>query len=223
MCACWQSFFPRRHRSGRVGFDRGANLHYDGSNDATRLSARAAMVDHPTGNPLTRQARHMAVVAHGEQSYGPHPYERHLMQVVRNVWRFWEGDEALLTTLECAAWLHDTLEDTSVTLASVRQRFGDAVADIVELVTDAPGEEREQRHRRTYPLMRTNALAVFIKVCDRIANVEASLDTRPASMAKYEREYPYFRATLRQPGEYDRAWRYLDFLFADAPALPIGE
>lgn len=181
------------------------------------------MVEHPTGHSLARHARRMAVAAHGEQSYGPHPYERHLMQVVRNVWRFWEGDEALLGTLECAAWLHDTLEDTSVTPAAVRQRFGDAIADIVELVTDAPGEEREQRHRRTYPLMRTNALAVFIKLCDRIANVEASLDTKPESMAKYEREYPYFRATLRRPGEYERVWRYLDFLFADAPSLPTGE
>jgi (p)ppGpp synthase/HD superfamily hydrolase len=181
------------------------------------------MVEHIKEHPLTRKARRLAVVAHGEQNYGPHPYERHLMQVVRNVWRFWEGDEELLPTLECSAWLHDTLEDTAVDVSTVRERFGDTIADIVELVTDAAGEDQEQRHRNTYPLMRANALAVFVKLCDRIANVEASLDTKPDSMSKYGREYPYFRDTLHRPGEYDRVWRYLDFLFADAPSLPSGE
>jgi guanosine-3',5'-bis(diphosphate) 3'-pyrophosphohydrolase len=61
------------------------------------------------------------------------PYINHLIKVTNTLIQIGrETDETLLS----AAILHDAIEDTEATHASIAARFGTAVADIVEELTD---------------------------------------------------------------------------------------
>ena len=60
------------------------------------------------------------------RKYTNEPYIVHpakVAEIVSNV----TDDENMI----CAAWLHDVVEDTPVTLADVRDKFGDDVAHLV--------------------------------------------------------------------------------------------
>lgn len=123
-------------------------------------------------------ARNFAALAHGSQLYGDQPYIVHLQAVARELrslmvrapgLRFYDRDLA-----ECAAYLHDVLEDTSTTRGELEAAFGPDVADLVHAVTDEPGRNRKERKAKTYPKIRAcGPLAVALKLADRIANVRA--------------------------------------------------
>jgi (p)ppGpp synthase/HD superfamily hydrolase len=75
-----------------------------------------------------------------------------------------------------AAYLHDVVEDTPVTLADIRLAFGDVVADLVDWLTDVsrPGDGN-RRTRRGIDLMHTAQAppeAKTIKLADLIDNSE---------------------------------------------------
>ncbi|MBA3050486.1 MAG: GTP pyrophosphokinase, partial [Brevundimonas sp.] len=64
------------------------------------------------------RARSFAIIAHGDQIYGEdQPYERHLEAVV-DVIGGWTDDPELIS----AAWLHDTLEDTTTRFAELADK-----------------------------------------------------------------------------------------------------
>ncbi len=72
-----------------------------------------------------------------------------------------------------AALLHDVVEDTPVSLAEVRREFGDAVAGLVEAVSEpdksAPWEERK---RHTIAALRDAPLPVKLLACaDKLHNI----------------------------------------------------
>lgn len=95
-------------------------------------------------------------------------------------------DEAHLA----AALLHDTVEDTSVTLELVSERFGSRVAELVgEVTRDEPSDEEtagmskdEIWELRTGMLMeeigRMSGEARMIKLADRLSNIRESKRTR---------------------------------------------
>ena len=71
--------------------------------------------------PDEDRARAFAVAAHGDQRYGSDPYVVHLSAVRQVLEDFgYDGDFAL------AAWLHDTVEDTEVTVVQLEREFGAA-------------------------------------------------------------------------------------------------
>jgi (p)ppGpp synthase/HD superfamily hydrolase len=72
------------------------------------------------------RARAFAIAAHGNQRYGEQPYEVHLAAVRQVLFDFGHGGE-----LAIAAWLHDTVEDTDVTVEQIELEFGSAVAALV--------------------------------------------------------------------------------------------
>src|ERR1035437_6863524 len=84
------------------------------------------------------RARVFALLAHGDQRYGAHPYSYHLDAVA-------DICEPYGESVQCAAYLHDVVEDTGVGLASIREEFGDLVAACVGLLTDAAGGTRAER------------------------------------------------------------------------------
>lgn len=154
-------------------------------------------------------ARSFAVVAHGDQMYGHSPYVVHLDQVHFNARKFGAVNAVLV-----AAYLHDVVEDTEVTLTIVNGLFGVEVMRLVAAVTDEPGRTRMERHTNTYPKTRAAGLdAIFLKLCDRIANVQASIGTDKMSMYRGEVAVSFEQA-LRRPREMDRPWVYLDGLNA---------
>ena len=91
------------------------------------------------------KAMMFACGVHGLQrrKYTNNPYEDHLAEVA--------GIVATVAPLDLAdlmvsvAWLHDCVEDQSVTVTHLRAEFGDAVADGVRLLSDLEKGNRAER------------------------------------------------------------------------------
>lgn len=158
---------------------------------------------------MIQYARKFALQAHGDQTYGTHPYVIHLEHVQDVLTRF--GYES--ADLQIAAWLHDILEDTAVTQDMLTQEFTASLADIVLRVTDEEGATRSERKAKTYPKIKGHQQATIIKLCDRIANTEASLKNNPDKLALYTQEYRDFRTQLYVAGMADALWDYLDQIY----------
>ena len=76
--------------------------------------------------------------------------------------------------LLASAVLHDVLEDTPTTPAEIERRFGPAVRQLVEEVTDPPAANTEERRQRQVArLNNASAEARQIRLADKIANVRA--------------------------------------------------
>ena len=73
---------------------------------------------------LIGRARALALSAHGDQRYGAEPYRVHLEHVEEVVRRYPHS-----AAMRAAAWLHDAVEDTSLTLDEVTAAVGAEVAD----------------------------------------------------------------------------------------------
>lgn len=166
-------------------------------------------------------AREFALRAHGPQKYGTgEPYSVHLEEVVANVRRFADlfspGD---LETLVAAAWLHDTVEDTSTTIEEVRETFGPEVAAVVSAVSNNPCLHGRELHLDTYAKIRsTGRLAVALKLADRLANVRHSA---PGDhfWTRYLADWPTFRETLySEADKLGPMWSALEWLFVERGA-----
>jgi guanosine-3',5'-bis(diphosphate) 3'-pyrophosphohydrolase len=154
-----------------------------------------------TINPkrLLESARALAIASHGEQVYADEPYVHHLEEVVRVLVRNGAdpGIPAHLDVL-CAAWLHDTLEDTDLEPSRIESAFGSKVLEIVQAVTDQPGSSRHERHLATYPRIAELEAAVCVKLADRMANIERSSLLAGRMLRKYLDENTYFVQTLER-------------------------
>jgi guanosine-3',5'-bis(diphosphate) 3'-pyrophosphohydrolase len=165
----------------------------------TRDTIQAVMSKVPTPKQTLESARALAVASHGEQLYADEPYERHLEEVVR-VLVSNGADPGIPAHLDvlCAAWLHDTLEDTDLDPAIIEAEFGMKVLEIVQAVTDQPGTNRHERHRATYPRIAELEPAVCVKLADRIATIERSSRLAGRMLRKCLVEHAYFVETLEQ-------------------------
>lgn len=160
---------------------------------------------------LVSAAISLAVRAHHGQTYADKPYVGHLASVVNNLHLFGIQSEPMIA----AAWLHDSVEDTSVTIEDVKRTCGNAVAELVYAVTNEPGKNRKERNARTYPKILAVPGAVAIKLADRIANVESCWATRDSKLFMYQREYRDFRNALREDNPefaVGSMWDHLDEL-----------
>jgi GTP diphosphokinase / guanosine-3',5'-bis(diphosphate) 3'-diphosphatase len=78
----------------------------------------------------------------------------------------------------CAALLHDTVEDTSASLAEVEEAFGDEIAGLVDGVTKLTGltfqsrdEAQAENYRKMMVAMATDIRVILIKLADRLHNM----------------------------------------------------
>jgi GTP pyrophosphokinase len=78
----------------------------------------------------------------------------------------------------CAALLHDTVEDTSASLAEVRHQFGDEIANVVDGVTKLTGitfqsrdEAQAENYRKMMVAMANDVRVILIKLADRLHNM----------------------------------------------------
>jgi (p)ppGpp synthase/HD superfamily hydrolase len=170
--------------------------------------------------------RDFAIKAHGDQRYGNQPYVTHLNQVVDYYYEFascianpfsdeGEGYHIIAYIMETAAWLHDTLEDTEVTYEEIREQFGTDAANLVLAVTDEDGKNRKERKAKTLPKIRAYGyLAVAIKLCDRIANIQYCINSNNRGLMKmYKKEHASFKQALyREDDCLDAIWDHLDEL-----------
>jgi guanosine-3',5'-bis(diphosphate) 3'-pyrophosphohydrolase len=92
----------------------------------------------------------------------------HLKDVVKNLKKMKIIDKDTI----CAAWLHDTIEDTDTDFDSIKNRFGKNVADIVVSVTKdnrLPRKQREIKYAKD--LKSSSVKAKLVKIADILANV----------------------------------------------------
>ena len=116
------------------------------------------------------QARSFAKRKHLGQlrKNGKTPYFSHLKDVVRNLKKMKVVNEEII----CAAWLHDTIEDTDTDYDSIKDRFGKNIAEIVVSVTKdnrLPKKQREIKYQKD--LKASSAKAKLVKIADILANV----------------------------------------------------
>ncbi len=88
-------------------------------------------------------ARAFALRAHAGQMYGARPYSWHLETVAELLAPY--GAQA-----QVIAYLHDIVEDTTVSDDEVDARFGPFVGECVRLLTDAPGATRAERKAQAH-------------------------------------------------------------------------
>lgn len=162
-------------------------------------------------NIAIKAAAALAASAHKDQKYGDEPYTVHLGHVFEVLKRFGCDDQDILV----AAWLHDIVEDTDVELSQIELMFGKAVSDLVWRVTNEAGKNRKERHAKTYPKIQESERATTLKLADRIANTEKSIEDGDDILQMYEKEYSSFREAMYKSGQNEAMWRHLDFLMGE--------
>ena len=136
-------------------------------------------------------ARIFATAAHAAvgqlRKYTHEPYIVHPAEVVSMV-RSVPHTEAMLA----AAWLHDVVEDTGVTIETVRAEFGSEVADLVAWLTDVSRPEDGNRaHRKARDREHTAAApaeAQTVKLADLISNTRSIMAHDPKFAVTYLEE-----------------------------------
>lgn len=115
--------------------------------------------------------------------------------------------------IETALWGHDAIEDARVTYNDLL-KFGTIAADIIYLCTEDKGRNREERKSiEWYHKLNTNKLAVFVKLCDLIANIKFSIAMNSSMVKKYNSEYENKVKPILYCEEYKIMFNYLDKLF----------
>lgn len=170
-------------------------------------------------NPSTKKIQDayiIALEAHGEQKYGPHQYSKHLEDVIKCLERFGfnsrnAASSSMIEDIICAAWLHDVVEDTEISLARIEEQLGFSVMDIVARVTDENAPTRDERKALTYPKIRGHFGATVVKLADRISNVKASWSDNQYQFQKYCEEHKKFQEAAYAPMLAEPMWAYLQF------------
>ena len=125
---------------------------------------------------MVERARVFATAAHAAvgqvRKYTFEPYIVHPAEVASIVRSVPHTDEMV-----AAAWLHDTVEDTDVTIEDVRAEFGDKVAELVGWLTDVSRPEDGNRAVRK-AMDRAHSAAApaeaqTVKLADLIANTRS--------------------------------------------------
>jgi len=159
---------------------------------------------------LLVKAAAFAAGAHAGQLYGDKRYVAHLEQTQNILMRFGFTQPEMLAV----AWLHDTLEDCDVSVDDLAFFFGANLAVLIFAVTDEPGRSRKERKAATYPKIRKyGADAVCLKLADRIAKVEASIQGNVSLLQMYQKEWEEFYAALYAHEDgLEEMWKYLEQL-----------
>ena len=115
----------------------------------------------------------------------------------REIERGDDVSETLRHACLVATWGHDLIEDTRVSYNDVKRQLGQAAADIIYAVTNEKGKNRKERaNGKYYEGIRNTPGAVFVKLCDRIANVQYSKMTKSRMFEMYKKENEHFIHSL---------------------------
>lgn len=98
-----------------------------------------------------------------------------------------------------AAFLHDVVEDTPVTNDQIKERYGEEVAKIVDIVTkkpDDPGSKQVAAYRRIINSAKYGVSAIFLKFADRLHNMRTLNSMSSEKQIKIASETDHFYAPL---------------------------
>lgn len=157
-------------------------------------------------NPAVMQAAAYATRAHGSQlrKYTNEPYILHCMEVAEIVASVRGTDEQVI-----AALLHDTVEDTSVTVHDIAVEFGPKVAQYVEWLTDVskPGDGNRITRKALDRVHISAAPAEVktIKLADLLSNTRSIVEHDKKFARVYLREKDLLLGVLTEGNQ--RLWR----------------
>jgi len=139
--------------------------------------------------------RYHASIDH-KRKYTGEPYITHPAAVVELV-RGVPHTEAMI----CAAWLHDTVEDTPCTLGEIERVFGFEVAALVEMLTDvskpSDGKRAVRKAIDREHTAKASPQAKTIKLADLIDNTRSIVERDPSFAKVYLAEKALLLEVLR--------------------------
>mgnify|MGYP001562413685 CR=1 FL=1 len=125
------------------------------------------------GIAFIQKAGEFAESAHaGEKRMSGEPYSTHCFHTAETL-ALWNLDERTIA----AGLLHDTYEDTGVTLPALGKQFGKDIAFLVEGVSKlgkikyGGGEKNTENMRKMFLAMAEDVRVVLIKLADRLHNI----------------------------------------------------
>lgn len=154
-----------------------------------------------SGSGLVEKARLYGCGAHRAtyHRYGDEPYEVHLQMVFAVAVRYQHLlPPELRETAMAACWVHDCIEDARQTYNDVAKATSAEVADIAYALTNEKGKTRAERANDKYyqGIRELGDVAIFVKLCDRIANVRNCIGTGSSMLQKYANEHSHFWCEL---------------------------
>lgn len=136
------------------------------------------------------EAYDLAREAHaGQMRATGDPYLNHVLQTSKILADMYMDEPSIVAGL-----LHDVPEDTEVSLDTIRSRFGDEVARLVDGVTKLSqlrlGMEQEEAEslRKMFLAMAEDIRVVLIKLADRLHNMRTLYGKSPEKQKKIARE-----------------------------------
>ncbi len=145
-----------------------------------------------------RDAFEMAFEAHSRQQRKTgEPYIIHPIAVARIV----AEELELGTSAVIAAFLHDVVEDTPHTIEEIRERFGEDVAFLVDVVTKRKktqdGQSKQvENFRQIMDSVHYDIRALMVKLADRLHNMRTLSSMKPDKQMKIAGETDFFYAPL---------------------------
>ena len=129
----------------------------------------------PTTNKvLINRAFNLSESAHQNQKRkSGDPYISHPLAVAKILTEYKLDDSTIITAL-----LHDTIEDTNLTLIEVKNQFGDEIADLVDGLTKigklnlfTKEAEQAENFRKLILAMSNDVRVLIVKLADRLHNM----------------------------------------------------
>lgn len=171
---------------GSIGREYVSLVPYFGIEDASEYGEYRAV---PPGGVLVEAARLVAEAAHaGQVDKGGAPYIEHPAFVASRVVEL-GGDEVAAAV----AWLHDVVEDTTVSLDALASVFPPNVVDSVDGVTRREGEPYFDYVERALG----NGVACLVKRCDLEHNLDVSRLGDSVDSRSCETRMSRYREALR--------------------------
>ncbi|TMK59565.1 MAG: bifunctional (p)ppGpp synthetase/guanosine-3',5'-bis(diphosphate) 3'-pyrophosphohydrolase [Actinobacteria bacterium] len=173
------------------------------------------------------QAYHVAEEAHeGQVRKSGEPFIEHPLAVAEIL-----ADLRLDTTTLAAALLHDTVEDTEITLARIQEGFGEDVARIVDGLTKLDRLEFRTRElaqaenvRKMIVAMAGDIRVLLIKLADRLHNMRTVGALSPAKQRRMATETLEIYAPLaNRLGVQEVKWELEDLSFKTLHPGPYKE
>ncbi len=149
---------------------------------------------------ISERAKAYAEKCHRETNhlYDGKPYTHHLEMVVdvAEYFSYLIAPEHYHEVI-AACWCHDVIEDTRQTYNDVKKELNETVANIAYALTNEKGRTRKERANSDYYYgIKATPYAVFVKVCDRIANTKYSKVSGSSMLKKYQQEHNDFVDSL---------------------------
>jgi (p)ppGpp synthase/HD superfamily hydrolase len=133
--------------------------------------------------------------------YGSKDYSFHLNMVYEVAEKFiYLVNEKEREHVLCGCWVHDIIEVARETYHDVLENTNETIAELAYALTNEKGKNRSERaNDKYYREMHETPNAVFIKFCDRIANMTHSKEQHSNMFEKYKKENENFIKKLYQP------------------------